>query len=220
LLNKYLITSIVLLSVFIILAIFVSPKLNAGSKDSISIVDNAFFQKIYNSHYLFLDQPMIFLTQYGREAFWILAISVLFVFGGPDGKKTAMVMSMSILVLMLIGNIAKDVVERPRPIIPDIGILIAADTEYAFPSGHAVIVSAGATAALALFRGTTKQLTVSLLLALEAALVCYSRIYVGGHYPLDVLGGILLGVGVTCLFLWRKTEIDLLNTRISNVLKR
>src|SRR5215469_3705168 len=39
-----------------------------------------------------------------------------------------------------------------------------------------------------------------LLSAVQAALVCISRVYVGGHYPLDVVGGILLGVGVSFIF--------------------
>jgi membrane-associated phospholipid phosphatase len=52
------------------------------------------------------------------------------------------------IVLMPIGVIAKDAVARPRPIIPKSDFLIAADSEFAFPSGHALIVSAGATVAV------------------------------------------------------------------------
>ena len=47
------------------------------------------------------------------------------------------------LVLIPIGIFAKEVVERPRPAIPSADFLIQPDTEFSFPSGHAVIVSAG-----------------------------------------------------------------------------
>ena len=77
---------------------------------------------------------------------------------------------------------------------------MAADTDYSYPSGHAVIVSAGAAVLLALFRNTQRKLAMSIGLTVEAALVCVSRVYVGGHYPLDVIGGILLGAGVAFIF--------------------
>jgi membrane-associated phospholipid phosphatase len=132
----------------------------------------------------------------------------LFVLGGWTGKKTAIVIAISMIVLLPIGTIAKESIERPRPIIPKSDYLIAADSEFAYPSGHALIVSAGATIALLLFNNTPRKLVVSIALAIEAALVCISRVYVGGHYPLDIVGGILLGAGVALIFVGIDKSIE------------
>ena len=58
-----------------------------------------------------------------------------------------------------------------------------------------MITSIGAVFALLKFRSKV----VSLLLTVEAAVVCYSRVYVGMHYPLDVVAGVLLGTAIVCL---------------------
>jgi len=71
-----------------------------------------------------------------------------------------------------------------------------------------------------LFRGTPGRLVVSTILAIEAALVCLSRIYVGGHYPLDVIGGILLGVGVSLIFVGVEKHIESLFMPLKKLLKR
>ena len=155
---------------------------------------------------------MVLLTNYGREVFWPVAIILLFVLGGWTGKKTAIVIAISMIVLIPIGAISKDLIARPRPTIPKSDYLIAADSEFTFPSGHALIVSAGATVALLLFNNTLRKLGISIALTVEAALVCISRVYVGGHYPLDVVGGILLGVGVALIFVGVDKSIEALIT--------
>jgi membrane-associated phospholipid phosphatase len=120
---------------------------------------------------------------------------------------------------IIVHELAKDIIARPRPVIPASDFLISADKDYAFPSGHAMIVSAGAAVALMLFRGTPRKLAVSAILAIEAALVCLSRIYVGGHYPLDVIGGILLGVGVSLIFVGVEKPIDSLFMPLKKLLR-
>jgi len=93
--------------------------------------------------------------------------------------------------------------------------LLFVDKDYGFPSGEALIVSAGAAVALALYRNTPMRLAISILLATEAALVCISRVYVG-----DVIGGILLGVGVSFIFVGIEKHIESLIMPIVKILKK
>jgi membrane-associated phospholipid phosphatase len=209
---------------FLIIAILVSPNIGFNNiinhRSPIARFDSLAFLDINNSHYLAFNQIMIWLTQFGREIFWPLAIILLFILGGWTGKKTAVVIAISMLVLIPIGALAKDIVARPRPIIPQVDFLIAADKEFSFPSGHALIVSAGAAVALLLFRNTPRQFIVSIILAFEAALVCVSRVYVGGHYPLDVIGGILLGVGVSLIFVGMQKQVESLMKPMMNLIRK
>ncbi len=212
--NKYHLVAIILLASFVILAALVSIK-----DSPITAGDKAAFLSINNSHTPSFNGFMILLSQYGREVFWIATIILLFIFGGWSGKKTAVVMAISMLVLIAIGTIAKDVIARERPIIPQSDFLLASDKEGSFPSGHATIVSAGAAVALALFRNTNRKLAVSIGLTVEALLVCISRVYVGGHYPTDVIGGVLLGVGVSFIFVGIAFQIEKMMLPIAKVLK-
>jgi membrane-associated phospholipid phosphatase len=151
---------------------------------------------------------MIWMTLYGREIVWIVVIIIFFVFGGWLGKKIAVTIGLSILVLTFLVPVIKNLVERPRPLVPQADFLLAADKEYAFPSGHATIVAAGVAVVLALYRGSARRTLISIILSFEVVLVCVSRVYVGAHYPLDVLGGILLGIGVSCIFVGSIKSIE------------
>ena len=76
---------------------------------------------------------------------------------------------------------------RPSTVFAEPRPLVHAPHDGSFPSGHAATSFACATVlALALPR-------YSLLFFLLAAAIAWSRVYVGVHYPLDVLGGAVLG---------------------------
>lgn len=215
--NKYHTSSIIVLALFVVLAILVSPLAN---NHTIVSKDTSAFLKVNNSHVHFLNKIMVLLTKYGREAFWIATIILLFVFGGITGKKTAIILALAFIVLIPIGYAAKDLVQRERPSIPESDVILAQDSDYSYPSGHATIVSAGAAIALALFRDSKRKIAISLALTAEAALVCVSRVYVGGHYPLDVVGGILLGVGVAFLFVAATRQAERIMLIINRIFKR
>ena len=163
----------------------------------------------------FVDNIMLMITLYGREIFWPIVLIMLFIFGGKIGKKTAVIAAISMILLMPLVSVIKDVIDRPRPNISEVETFpVSADT-FSFPSGHATIVSAGLATVSIMFRGNVKRTILFVGLAFEAALVCFSRIYVGVHYPLDVVGGILLGtgfsfllVGLTQSFLFKTKCVD------------
>ena len=120
------------------------------------------------------------------------------IFTGWKGKKIALIMVISFLIIMPLNTLFKYLFERSRPSIEVQELDILPKNDFAYPSGHASIVSGGAVIMLILFR-KEKELLFSLILAAEAALVCISRIYVGDHSLFDVVGGILLGVGISLL---------------------
>ena len=86
----------------------------------------------------------------------------------------------------------RELIGRPRPSMRYASphTLVRAPTDPSFPSGHTTIAFACA-AVLAYFRPRLAP-----LLFLLAAAIALSRIYVGVHYPLDVVGGAALGLAI------------------------
>ncbi len=214
--------SMCVLATFSILAFLVSPRADLSLARMLIAEDTKVFLQVNKYHFALLDQFMILVTQFGRELVWPITIVALFIFGGDTGKRAAIIMALVMITLIPIGMLSKEIVARPRPFIPNTEVILAADSQYAYPSGHSMIVAAGATVALAeLYRNSSARMkVVAVALALEASAVCFSRIYVGAHYPLDVLGGILLGGGMSLLFLSQATRIEYLLIMIARPFKR
>ena len=179
------------------MGVMLSPKLGYQNQEVIEF-DEAMSSFIYNSHSNLIDHFMIVLSTYGREIVWVAVIVFMSIFTGRKGKKIAIIMIISFLIIMPLNILFKYLFERPRPSIEVQELDTLPKNDFGYPSGHASIVSGGAAILLILFR-KEKELLFSLILAAEAALVCISRIYVGDHFLFDVVGGILLGVGISLL---------------------
>lgn len=129
----------------------------------------------------------------------LAAATVLALVGGPAGRRGAARGLASVAVTAAVVNAAfKPLTRRRRPGISRISPLVRVPRSRSFPSGHTAAAVAFATGV-----GRVLPAAAPPLYAL-AALVGYSRVHTGVHYPLDVASGVLCGVALadltnTCL---------------------
>jgi membrane-associated phospholipid phosphatase len=86
-------------------------------------------------------------------------------------------------------EIAKKLVGEPRP--PAALRLMAADSGASYPSGHTTTAAAIAVALILIATTLTWRFTALILAGGFAVAVAASRVYLGDHYPLDLLGAML-----------------------------
>ena len=104
----------------------------------------------------------------------------------------------------LIDNLIKSMVQRHRP-TPDLVHIISPAQGYSFPSGHAVFytwVAVMVASALAPRLKPPLRPFLWLGAALLVLVACLGRVYDGVHWPTDVIGGFLLGLGWSAFVLW------------------
>ncbi len=146
-----------------------------------------------------LDPVMKVITTLGNAGIlWIILTVLLLI--PKKTRKVGLISACALLASLLVNNIViKNLVARVRPYNAIEGLvpIVTKPSEFSFPSGHSASSFASASV---FYRKLPKKYGIMAIVI--ALLVSLSRLYVGVHYPTDVLAGIITGIGCSYLGEW------------------
>jgi len=143
-----------------------------------------------------LTQIMKFFTFLGDHGLIWIAISFLLLCFQKTRRTGEICLAALLFEYMIASFILKPLFARPRPydIVPGLVRAIRKQKDFSFPSGHA---GSAFACAVVLFKKTPKKYGISAIVL--ALVISFSRIYLGVHYPSDILAGIFLGTAVALI---------------------
>jgi undecaprenyl-diphosphatase len=157
--------------------------------------DVAVLRMIYTRHTPALDATMIEITALGTGTVVLMIVCVAALFLTLTKHKY----SALLLLVATAGGLALDMVlkmrfDRPRPHVFAWGTNAVSSS---FPSGHAmsatIVYSTVAYLAARLQHRRWARWLTMFIAVIVIALICFSRLYLGVHYPSDVLAGVVIG---------------------------
>ena len=155
-------------------------------------LDHSAYQSVAAMSTPLLDRPLRQVSDFADFSKpWLLVAAALALFGGTRGRRAAMTGIVAIgLNSLLVNQLIKLIGERSRPDRTQLGVpesrWVLMPSSTSFPSGHSA-----SAAAFAAVGDILPKLRLPLRAA--AALVAFSRVYTGVHYPSDVLVGATVG---------------------------
>ena len=140
----------------------------------------------------FLHWPALVITQLG-SAWMLVLVSVLLLLGHKRSQWWGQFVLINGVITYAIVQATKSLIARPRPaeLISSVHQLEPFVRGFGFPSGHTAIATAISLTILPFLSPRWRWLPIVWIL-----LVGLSRIYLGVHAPLDVIGGFAIGLGV------------------------
>lgn len=165
----------------------------ADIPEAIGRLDFVAFQWLRTHHFPLLDVVMAGLSDVARGgAIWIaLAVLIAFVYQSRWPAVVQVLLALA-LAFLITDYVAKPFFNRARPFesYTESRVYGYRPTTPSFPSGHAASAVAGACALVRLAPGARA------IFWIFAVFVAFSRVYLGVHYPGDVVAGALLGLGI------------------------
>lgn len=144
---------------------------------------------LHGFHTAWLDGIMWLLTNLGSFGFAMLLVAAMFLL---HLRRVGVVLLLGMLTLWIMVEAVKALTDRRRPftLLASVRVVGWKAMGLSFPSGH---TSQAFFLATLISRHFQLGIGITALLYLLAILVAVTRVYVGAHYPRDVLAGALLG---------------------------
>lgn len=138
---------------------------------------------------IFLAKYLIVLLPVGLVTLWLA--------GGRD-RESAVHGLLGVGLVLLINFVIGLAWAEPRPFVAGVGTnLLPHAPTSAFPSNHASLMFTSAFVLMGMAARTPRLLGRLLLIC--ALPVCWARIYLGVHWPVDMLGGLLVSIAVALI---------------------
>jgi len=140
----------------------------------------------------------------------VVVVIGMFVWWRTGRREAVMILAAGLL--NFVNAPLKLLIGRPRP-SPDLIEVFAVESDKSFPSGHAFYaITIFGFLAYIIFVNLKKSILRTILLAAFTALILLigvSRVYLGVHWPSDILGGYLIGGTFLILLIWfYRKQID------------
>ena len=145
------------------------------------------------------DDLMVFLTRVKLSGHIILLAALFIII--RRGKSAFLVILLALFAVgmadIVASGILKPLVQRIRPcfVLDHVRLLVSQPRSYSFASSHAANSAAVASVIWIFFhRGVFVEKLYTIIMILYALAISWSRVYVGVHYPGDVIAGMMIGV--------------------------
>lgn len=190
--------------------VFIKIFLETLEKDTLSF-DQQLAGYIYSWRSPGLTKLMMMVTDLGAEYMIIMSILIVIFLIWRKHKTEAFSLVIILVMGIVINFSLKRIIHRPRPIMAPLIV----ETSYSFPSGHAMNSSVFYLAIAFYFYHLTRKKKLSLWVTAGAIgliiIIGFSRVYLGVHYPSDVVAGYVVGgwwlstaILITKSFSWLK----------------
>ena len=149
-----------------------------------------------------------FITHSG-DRYVVIILGIILLLIKSLREKYGVKFAIAALSSTALYQIMKYIFQRPRP---DLALRLIEQGGYSFPSGHSMncLVSYGILIYLLLRYCENRRLAklLSFGLGLLTILIGFSRVYVGVHYPTDIIGGWSLGIAVLVAMIYAFEKFD------------